>query len=129
MWFDSLMQAWKLPWTHWLVFGVVWLLTYLSVSAILYSQYAMWFRGKYPWIIYAIAIISSLAGIWSGFLILIGINAVFNWYITGKDPPLPQYLFTLNYQPFWLLLIIPVVVLGTWFVIELHLIRKLLEKK
>jgi hypothetical protein len=127
MWFDHLMQLWKLSWTHWVVFSATWIITYLVVSAVLYSQYALWARDKfYHWIVNTLMVVSAIAGVCGGLLVLTGINAVFAWYTKPWGPPLPTAL-ALDYQPFWMMFIIPVVVLGLWFVIEVHLIRNALE--
>jgi hypothetical protein len=131
MWFDGLMQAWKLPWTHWVVFGAAWLIAYLIVSAVLYTQYAIWARGRYPWVGYALAVIAGLAGICNGLLVLTAINAVFTWYTKPWGPPLP--MLALDYQPFWAvvfgvtLVIATTPLYGVWY--ELHKIRKSREKQ
>jgi hypothetical protein len=132
MGFDHLMQLWKQPWTHWVVFGAAWLIAYLVVSAVLYAQYAIWVRGKYPWVVYVLVVISILAGVTFGLVVLTGINAVFTWYTKPWGPPLPTAL-VLDYQPFWgwtfavALVIATTPLYGVWY--ELRRWRKANEIK
>ena len=72
-----LAQLWQQPWTHWVVFAAAWLLAYLPVSAILYSQYAMWTRDQANRLaVYAIAIVSASAGACVAIVAIICIDAV-----------------------------------------------------
>ena len=126
-----LAQLWQQPWTHWVVFAAAWLLAYLPVSAILYSQYAMWTRdqaNRMP--VYAIAIVSALAGACVGIMAIICVDAVYRWYKTPWGPPLPTLLDP-GYTRFWLPLIIAsgialVAICGIWY--ELHKMRRLKEQ-